>query len=457
MRTELGKVMPSAIDIEELVLGAVLLEKGALDEVLSILTPECFYKEENRLIYKAICSLFEKSLPIDISTVTVELNRTNNLENVGGAYYILQLTNRIASSAHVEYHARIVKQHFVRRELIKKSSNIVNRAYEDSTDVFELLSETERLLSEITGSLSSKQVDHIAGAINRIIEKQRKSTEESSGISSGLYELDVITGGWNKTDLIIEAARPGMGKTGLVVTEVLTAAKNGIPVALFSIEMSEDQIGSRMLAQEAGISISRILRNKLSENEKISIEKKAIEISGLPIFIDDSPFLSTLELKAKARRLKRKQNIGLIVIDYLQLMTDGGKSKNREQEVSNITRSLKALAKELNIPVIALSQLSRDVEKRNKKHPRPTLSDLRESGSIEQDADMVLFLYRPDYYDREACDESGNSLRGTAEIIVAKNRNGKTETAMVKFEEWTTRFYNITEPELAEVDEAMPF
>lgn len=457
MSTELGKLMPSAVDLEEMVLGAILLEKDALYEVMPILTAKCFYNDDNRLLYGAIVSMFEKSLPIDIATITTELKRTGNLSNSLTPYYITQLTNRVASAAHVEYHSRLIKQQYIRRELIKKGSDIANKACSDSVDVLELLADTEKSLSDITGSLSSKQIQHVSNVVVSVNEDRKKAGEETvMGVLSGIKELDEITGGWGKTDSIILAARPGMGKTGLAITWVINAAKNGIPVGLFSLEMSEKQIVNRMLAQEGGVSVTSIKRNKLSEKEKVKLDKASVVISGLPIYIDDTPSLSILELKAKARRLKRKHAIGLIIIDYMQLMTTGGKG-SRDQEIGQISRALKGLAKELDIPIIPLSQVGREVEKKNKKHQRPTLSDLRESGSIEQDADIVIFIYRPEYYDKDACDEAGNSLKGVAELIVAKNRNGDTKTALCEFEAWTTRFLNREGTANDAGEEDMPF
>ncbi len=455
-QVELAKTMPSAVDLEGMVLGAILLEKDALYEVMPILTAKSFYKEEHGIIYKAIVSLFDKSLPIDIVTVTNELKRTGNLNEFLSPYFITQLTNRVASAAHVEYHARIIKQEFIRRELIKKGAAITSQAYNDSVDIFDLLSDTEKSLSDIAGSLNSKQIQHVSTIVDAINEDRKNAKKDTVGIQSGIRELDEITGGWNKTDLIILAARPGMGKSGAAITYILNAAKSGHPVGFFSLEMSEKQVVNRMISQEAGVSITRIKRNQLSDSEKIKLEKAGIEISKFPIYVDDTPAISIMELRAKARRLRNKYGIELIVIDYLQLMTDGGKNKSRDQEIGGITKSLKGLAKEMLIPVIALSQVGREVEKKNKKHQRPALSDLRESGSIEQDSDIVIFIYRPEYYDKEACDESGNSLKGVAEKIVAKNRDGETKTAFTEFEAWTTRFLNrVVEGE--PVEEDMPF
>lgn len=423
------KLQPQAVDLEESVLGAMLLEKEALVTVIDILSPAAFYKEQNGRVFGAILNLFNRSEPVDILTITQELKRTGELEFVGGAYYVSSLTNRIASSANVEFHARIVAQKYLQRELIRISTETIKTAYEDSTDVFELLDQTTKNIFEILDNNVRKQHDKMSTLIGKAIEEIEHAGKQKDGllgVPSGFISLDRITGGWQKSDLIILAARPGMGKTAMVVSMAKNAAiEFNKPVAIFSLEMSSVQLVKRFISNETEISQDKILKGKLDNSEFIQLNERIKKLATAPLYIDDTPALSIFELRAKARRLKENQKIELIVIDYLQLMSSGNDSRsgNREQEISHISRSLKGLAKELDIPIIALSQLSRQVETRASSNKRPQLSDLRESGAIEQDADMVMFLYRPEYYGIEV-DENNNSTRGIAEVIIAKNRHG---------------------------------
>lgn len=434
---EIGKLPPQAVELEEAVLGAMLLEREALSTVIDILSPEAFYKEQNGRVYAAMMSLFNRSEPVDILTVTQELKRTGELEFVGGSYYVSALTNRIASSANIEFHARIVAQKYLQRELIRISTDTIKTAYEDSTDVFELLDETTKNIFEILDSNVRKQHDKmstlIASAISEI-ESAANQKDGLLGIPSGFTSLDRITGGWQKSDLMILAARPGMGKTAFVVTMAKNAAVEfNKPVAIFSLEMSSLQLVKRLISSETEISQDKILKGNLDNHEFVQLNERIKKLSVAPLFIDDTPALSIFELRAKARRLKENQKVELIIIDYLQLMSGGPDSKgNREQEISNISRGLKSLAKELEIPIIALSQLSRQVENRPGASKRPQLSDLRESGAIEQDADMVMFIYRPEYYGLEI-DENNEPTKGRAELIIAKNRHGALETCKLRF------------------------
>jgi replicative DNA helicase len=438
-----GKVPPQAKDLEEAVLGAVLLEKSAFDTIVEILKPECFYVEAHQRIFMAMQSLANKSQPIDILTVAEELRFKEELEMVGGPYYVTRLTNAVVSSAHIEAHARIILQKFIQRELIRISGEIIGDAYEDSTDVFELLDDAESKLFEITNNHLRKNFDTIDSVLVKTIQRiedLRHKNEDVTGVPSGFTHLDRITYGWQNTDLIILAARPAVGKTAFA----LNLARNAVmsptkptPVALFSLEMSAGQLVQRILAAESEIWLEKIARGKLEEHEMKQLYARGIQrLAQAPLFIDDTPALNIFELRAKCRRLKNKHNIGMIIIDYLQLMSgtnENNRNGNREQEISNISRNLKALAKELNVPIIALSQLSRAVEQRGAKDGSrvPQLSDLRESGAIEQDADMVMFLYRPEYYDVTTSAE-GDNIKGLTEVKIAKHRNGMLDTVKLK-------------------------
>ncbi|MCA6448929.1 MAG: replicative DNA helicase [Chitinophagaceae bacterium] len=444
-----GKVPPQAKELEEAVLGAVMLEKSAFDTISEIIKPECFYVEANQLIYKAMQGLQQKSMPIDILTVVEELKMREQLDAVGGPYYVTKLTNSVVSTANIEAHARIVLQKFIQRELIRISGEIIGDAYEDSTDVFDLLDESETKMFNITNNYLKKNFEDIqnvlAKTINRIDELRTK-TEDISGVPSGFPTLDRITYGWQPTDLIILAARPSVGKTAFALNLARNSALHPtkpVPVGFFSLEMSASQLVQRILSAESEIKMEKISRGKLENYEYEQLLSKGIKkLEVAPIFIDDTAALNIFEFRAKARRLVNKHNVGIIIIDYLQLMSGSGdRNSNREQEISNISRNLKALAKELNVPIIALSQLSRAVETR-KESKMPQLSDLRESGAIEQDADMVMFIYRPEYYE-VMNNEHGESTHGETHVRIAKHRNGSLETVKLrakleiqKFEEW---------------------
>ena len=435
-----GKVPPQAKDLEEAVLGAIMLEKSAFDTVVEILKPECFYVEAHQRIYKSMQSLQQKNQPIDILTVVEELKNREELDLVGGPYYVTRLTNAVVSSANIEAHSRIILQKFIQRELIRISGEIIGDAYEDSTDVFDLLDDAESKLFEITNNHLRKNFDSIDTVLVKTIQRiedLRHKNEDISGVPSGFVSLDRITYGWQPTDLIILAARPSVGKTAFALNLARCAALHATkptPIAFFSLEMSAGQLVQRILSAESEIWLEKIARGKLEEHEMKQLYAKGIQrLSQAPIFIDDTAALNIFELRAKCRRLKNKHNVGLIIIDYLQLMSGTGENRNgnREQEISRISRDLKGLAKELQVPIIALSQLSRAVESRKEGNKMPQLSDLRESGAIEQDADMVMFLYRPEYYDITS-NEMGESNKGETHVRIAKHRNGSLETIKLR-------------------------
>ncbi len=435
---ERGKIPPQAVDLEEVVLGAMMIDKKGVDEVIDILHPEAFYKEAHRFIYEAIFKLFESSEPVDLLTVSSQLKKDGHLEAIGGDFYLIKLTQKVASSAHIEFHARIILQKYIQRSLIKISSEVIESAYNESTDVFDLLDNAEAKLYEVTQGNLKRSAET---AQNLVIQAKKRIEEISnkegmSGIASGFDKLDKLTSGWQPSDLVIVAARPGMGKTALTLSMARNIAVDyNKGVAFFSCEMSSVQLITRLISSETGLSSEKLRTGKLEKHEWEQLNVKVKALEKAPLFIDDTPSLSIFDLRAKARRLKSQHDIQIIIIDYLQLMTAGGSQKggNREQEISTISRNLKALAKELNVPVIALSQLSRAVETRGGSK-RPLLSDLRESGAIEQDADIVSFIYRPEYYKiDEWDDEERTPTQGQGELIVAKHRNGGLENIRLKF------------------------
>jgi replicative DNA helicase len=441
-----GKIPPQAIDLEEAVLGSLMLEKSAVNDAIDILKPESFYKSAHQKIFSVIIDLFQKSQPIDILTVTSALKQTGDLEMVGGPYYISQLTNRVGSTANVEFHARIIAQKFIQRELIRISSKTIKAAYEDTTDIFELLDQAESDLFQIAEGNIKKNYENMQSLLKQAIEnieKAKKNEDGVSGVPSGFHALDKVTAGWQKSDMIVVAARPGMGKTAFVLSMARNMAVDfGRAVAVFSLEMSSVQLVNRLIASETEISSDKLRKGTLADHEFQQLHARIGKLSEAPLFIDDTPALSVFELRAKCRRLKAQHNIQCVIIDYLQLMTAGGEGKgNREQEISTISRSIKSIAKELEIPIIALSQLSRSVETRG-GDKRPMLSDLRESGAIEQDADLVSFIYRPEYY-KITEDEEGNDLTGTGDIIIAKHRNGSLEDVRLKFIGHLAKFANL--------------
>lgn len=443
-----GRVQPQAVPLEETVLGAIMIDKDALAIVLDILQPDSFYVPAHQEIYRVMQGLFEKAVPIDLLTVHEALKKAGVLEKIGGPAYLVQLTNRVASAANIEFHARIIAQKYIQRELIHVSTRIINDSFEDTTDVFQLLDEAEQNLFEITDRNLNRSYESLAAlavkAQKQIEQVSTKGGDGMTGIPSGFRELDRMTSGWQKSDLIIVAARPGMGKTSFTLALARNAAlEHKKAVAVFSLEMSNIQLTQRLISMEAEISSGKLRNGQLEESEWKQLHATIEKFSEVPIFIDDTPAINIFELRAKCRRLKLQYDIQLVIIDYLQLMSGGGDKKGgtREQEISTISRSLKSLAKELSIPVIALSQLSRAVETRG-GNKRPQLSDLRESGAIEQDADIVTFIYRPDYYEME---DDINTPKGMTEIILAKHRNGAVGTVQLKFVNQFAKFTNLDE------------
>ncbi len=445
---EKGKIPPQALDLEEVVLGAMMIDKKGVDEVIDILSPDAFYKEAHQYIFEAIYKLFESSEPIDLLTVSAQLRKDKRLDMVGGDFYLISLTQKVSSSAHIEFHARIILQKFIQRSLIRISNEIIEDSYDESQDVFDLLDKAEARLYEVTQGNIKKSSE---SAQELVIQAKKKIEEISnkeglSGIPSGFDKVDRVTSGWQDSDLIIIAARPGMGKTALTLSMARNISVNkDIPVAFFSLEMSSVQLITRLISSETGLSSEKLRTGRLEKHEWEQLNVKVKALEKAPLFIDDTPSLSIFDLRAKARRLKSKHDIKLIVVDYLQLMTTGASQKggNREQEISMISRNLKALAKELSVPVIALSQLSRAVETRGGSK-RPILSDLRESGAIEQDADIVSFIYRPEYYKiDEWDDEERTPTEGQAELIIAKHRNGGLDSIRLKFIGHLGKFDNL--------------
>jgi len=451
-----GKVQPQAVPLEEAVLGALMLDREALPMVMDILRPDSFYLEQHQAIYQAIVRLFERSNPVDLLTVTEEMRKAGDLDKVNNGYYLVELSNKVASAANVEYHARILAQKHIQRELIRVSTKTIKDAYEDTTDVFNLLDDAEKGLFAITQnnlSRSYQSMGSLSAQVLKQLEDLAKKEGGLTGVPTGFTDLDRLTSGWQPSDLIIIAARPGMGKTSLLLAMALNAAKDfGKGVAMFSLEMASTQLVQRLISMESEIEGSKMRNGKLADYEWQQLQTTVERLGNVPIFIDDTPGINIFELRAKCRRLKQQYNIQMVIIDYLQLMSGSvdNKSGNREQEIAGISRALKSMAKELAVPVIALSQLSRAVEVRGGSK-RPQLSDLRESGSIEQDADIVGFIYRPEYY-QILEDENGQSLKGVAEIIIAKHRNGALETVRVKFMDKFAKFSNLDDPSFGAAD-----
>ncbi len=447
---EHGKVPPQATDLEEAVLGAMMLEADAVTAVIDILEPKVFYKESHKKIFSAIQRLFGKSEPVDILTVTNELKSTGELEMVGGPYYITMLTSRISSAANVEYHARIVLQKHIQRERITISSEIIKDAYEDTTDVFDLLDRAEQNLFAVSESNLRRNFEDMPSLVKQAIEDIEAAKDADMhmrGVPSGFTNLDRVTSGWQKSDLIILAARPSMGKTALALSMARNIAVDfNRPIAFFSLEMSAVQLVTRLISSESGLKSEKLKKGELESYEWQQLNDKIAKLVDAKIFIDDTPALTIFELRAKCRRLKQQHNIQMVFIDYLQLMRGADGKGNREQEISQISRSLKALAKELDVPVLALSQLSRAVENRPGQSRRPILSDLRESGAIEQDADLVLFIYRPEYYKIDQF-EDGSPTHRVAEVIIAKHRNGPTGTVRLRFIDTFARFEDMDSSE----------
>jgi replicative DNA helicase len=430
----------------------MLIEREAIPQAIEVLPPEAFYANKHQKIYAAILSLFERGNPVDLVTLTEELKRRDQLEDVGGSYYLTELTTQVASAANVEYHARIIAEKSLLRKMIETMTTIVGKAYDSSADAFELLDEAESQIFQISDS----QLRKAAAPMNEVVKDTFEHLEQIhgqeggiTGIPSGFPKLDDLTSGWQPSDLIIIAARPSMGKTAFSLACAQNAAthpERSTGVAVFSLEMGAQQLAQRMLTSEARVDAHKARTGRMNDEDWQHLARAAGKLSEASIFIDDTPGLSVLELRAKCRRLKAEHDIGLVVVDYLQLMQASGANlrsgANREQEIAHISRSLKGLAKELNLPVLALSQLNRAVENRG-GDKRPQLSDLRESGSIEQDADVVAFIYRAERYGITV-DEQGNSTEGIAEIIIEKQRNGPIGTVELAFVKQYARFENLT-------------
>ncbi len=442
-----GRLVPRDTEVESAVLGALMLEKDAFTLVCDLLRPESFYEPAHQKIYEAIQNLGAAQKPIDMLTVIDRLKVNGTLDEVGGAPYVVQLTSNVASAAHVEYHARILAQKYLARELISFASEIENHAFDESNDVDDLLQEAETKIFDLSQRNVKKEVTQIDPVIDEALKQIEMASNRASGLSglaTGFTELDKITAGWQNSDLVIIAARPAMGKTAFVLSMAKNMAVNfNTPLAFFSLEMSEIQLVNRLLQNVAEIDGAKIKTGDFTPMEWSQMLSRSTALRGVPLYIDDTPSLSILELRTKARRLVREKGVKIIIIDYLQLMNASGmKFGSREQEVSMISRSLKHLAKELNIPIIALSQLNRSVESRTNDNKRPQLSDLRESGAIEQDADMVCFIHRPEYYLKSGEDAAGNDIRGKAEFIIAKHRSGAVGDVEMRFRGKYARFEN---------------
>ena len=432
----------------------MLMDRDAVDRVNEVVDDTMFFREGNRRIFRAMVTLAERGDVIDPLTLAEELGRRNELQASGGKDYIAFLVDAVPTAANVEYHAKIVREKALRRRLIEVSTAIVSEAFESSAPAGELLDAAEHKIFEVNrarGTEGFTRIKELLWPAMENIERRQRGGESITGVPSGFKDLDELTAGFQQSDLIIIAARPSMGKTAFVLNIAQNAAlEKEVPVAFFSLEMSRDSLVQRLLTSEARVDAQRLRKGKLHDDEFVRLGRAAGLLSHAPIWIDDTPGMNLLEMRSKARRLKVDNDIGLIVIDYLQLMQGPNDSESRQQEISYISRSLKSLARELKVPVIALSQLSRAPEQRTGDNKRPQLSDLRESGAIEQDADLVLFLYRQEMYELPgAVDKDGNSLEGRAEVIVGKQRNGPTGLVNLFFNKTYTRFesYSARTPE----------
>lgn len=446
--TDQAKIPPQALDVERIVIGALLIDKQAMIDIAEFIFEDVFYEPNHKAIYNAIKKLFINNTPIDLLTVANELNKKGKLKSIGGDLYLVKLTQLVASSANIEYHARILLQKFIQRELINKSNQTIKDCYNGKHDVLDLLDQAYNNINEISEKSIKSQEIELSEILENQIERGKNIFEGKikSGLSTSIHRLTQKTGGWRTNELIIIAGRPGMGKTAFALKNALEIAKSGIPVAIFSLEMSKEQLTNRILSMESKIDNSKFNIHGLSPEDIDRIKPTKNLLSNIPFFIDDTPSLSIEHLQIKAKRLKNKHNIQLVVVDYLQLMTCLDKKGNREQEISKISRGLKQVSKNIDAPVIALSQLSRNVETRGGSK-RPILSDLRESGAIEQDADLVMFLYRPEYYQINQWDEDYNyePTINECEYIVAKNRNGGLIRNRMNFEGRYTLFSDLTD------------
>ena len=445
--TSYAHLQPQALEVERAVLGALMNDRDAYAVVCEILSPESFYEQRNQLIYSAIRDLSLAEKPVDVLTVTDELERQGCLDKVGGAIYIADLSNKVASSANIEYHARIIAHKFLARQLISFASEIETKAFDGSMDIDDLMQEAEGSLFELSRRNMKKdytQIDPVISNAVEVIQKAAANKDGLTGVPTGYHKLDNITSGWQASDLVIIAGRPAMGKTSFALSMAKNiAADYKVPMAFFSLEMSNVQLVNRLISNCCEIQGSKILNGQLKPDEWERLDKRLNNLIGSPLYVDDTPGLSVFELRTKARRVVRDHGVKIIMIDYLQLMNANGmRFSSRQEEVSTISRSLKQIAKELDIPILALSQLNRGVESREGlEGKRPQLSDLRESGAIEQDADMVLFVHRPEYYHIYQ-DENGRDLHGMAQIIIAKHRKGATGDVLLNFRGEFTRFEN---------------
>lgn len=446
---ERGLKPPQAIELEEAVIGAIMIEKDAIHEVIDILKPESFYNEKHQIIFGAIMELSSRLEPIDLYTVGNMLNGKKQLEEIGGAIYLAELTEKVGSASHIMSHAKIIAQKYIQRELIRAATEIQRSSFDDSKDVDDLIDIAEGEIFKVAEGHIKKDVrksyDIVAEAL-RNIEAASKNTDGLNGVPTGFTELDKVTSGWQASDLIIIAARPAMGKTAFVLSMARNASIDfKKPIAIFSLEMGDVQLITRLIVSESGLDSTIVKTGQLKTAEWEHLQNSIVQLSEAPLFIDDTPALSIFEFRSKARRLKAQHDVKLIIVDYLQLMTGPTDMRgNREQEVAAISRSLKAIAKELNVPIIALSQLSRSVETRG-GNKRPQLSDLRESGAIEQDADIVAFIHRPEYYGIDKDSDGIDYEPGTAEIIIAKHRNGSLADVRLKFIPERAQFINMND------------
>ena len=457
--TNYAHLQPQAVELEKVVLGALMIDTDAFSVVSEMLKPETFYDPRHQKIYEAIQTMNMEERPVDIMTVTDELTKMGAIEKVGGAGYLMEISSQVASAAHIEYHARILAQKYLQRQLIHYAGDIETQAYDEGVDVDELMQHAEGELFQLSqGNMKQDytQIDPVIKDAVDILQRAAQNKGGLTGIPTGYQQMDDMTSGWQPSDLVIIAGRPAMGKTSFALSIAKNVAvDHGVPIGFFSLEMNNVQLVNRLISNVCEISGKKILNGQLDPSEWERLDKKIRSLTGAPIYIDDTPGLSVFELRTKARRLVREKGVKLLMIDYLQLMVGPPETRgNREQEVSVISRSLKAIAKELNIPIIALSQLNRSEETRG-GNKRPQLSDLRESGAIEQDADIVSFIHRPEYYGHTE-DEEGNSLIGIAEIIVAKHRNGSVDDVRLRFQKEGAKFLDLEDGDISNYANLIP-
>lgn len=434
------KMLPQSLEAEQAVLAAMFNDRDAILEAIPLLKESDFYRHNHGVLFATMRKMNEQNVPVDLVTITAQLDKDGNLEKAGGIAYVAQIANSIGNAANVAYYANIVKEKAVLRDLISIASNISNRSYDDTEDTEKILDDAERMVLEISQKRTRSGLTPVAEVIDQSLSRLEilsQKKEGLTGLTSGFVDLDRMTSGWQKSDFIILAARPAMGKTALALNMAQNAAMaTKQPVAIFSLEMSKEQLVNRMISSLAEIDQQTLRNGRIYGDDWIRLVNAVAPLGEAPVYIDDTPAISVREVRAKARRLKTEQGLGLIIINYLQLMGSTGRIESRQQEVSQISRSLKALARELDIPIIALSQLSRSVEQGQEK--KPSLSHLRESGSLEQDADIVMFIYRDEYYNEDS------DKKGQAEIIIAKHRNGATGSVDLSFRKEFTKFGNLS-------------